>query len=63
MSFSARFSGKSEDLFIPINAILAVYAKENGKGMMFDERFEDDMPPDPKPPKAEKKKPFLKVVK
>jgi len=65
ISFSARFSGRSENLYIPINAILAAYAKENGKGMMFDERFEDDVPPDPeKPrPKAEAKKPVLRIVK
>ena len=63
--FSARFSGQPESLYIPINAVLATYAKENGKGMMFDERFEDDMPPDPEDPKPEvkKKKPILKIVK
>lgn len=65
VSFSARFSGVPENLFIPINAILAVYAKENGKGMMFDERFEDDVPPEPSPTKTDskKQKPFLKIVK
>lgn len=65
ISFSARFSGRSENLFIPINAILAAYAKENGKGMMFDERFEDEVPPDPETPTAKKavKKPVLRIVK
>ncbi|HIF17654.1 MAG TPA: ClpXP protease specificity-enhancing factor [Cycloclasticus sp.] len=65
ISFSARFSGRSENLYIPINAVLAAYAKENGKGMMFDERFEDDMPPEPDAPKSTKKsqKPVLKIVK
>ena len=65
LSFSARFSGKEENLFVPINAVLATYAKENGKGMMFDEHFEDDLPPDPPdvitPTKT--KKPTLKIVK
>ncbi len=65
LSFSARFSGRSENLYIPIAAILASYAKENGKGMMFDERFDDELPPEPIPPKSPKKAttPFLKVVK
>ncbi|PHS73769.1 MAG: ClpXP protease specificity-enhancing factor [Cycloclasticus sp.] len=65
ISFSARFSGQPESLFIPINAVLATYAKENGKGMMFDERFEDDVPPEPNDPKSEikKQKPVLKIVK
>ncbi|ORU92006.1 MAG: ClpXP protease specificity-enhancing factor [Cycloclasticus sp. symbiont of Bathymodiolus heckerae] len=62
VSFSARFSGRSENLYVPINAILAAYAKENGKGMMFDERFEDDLPPEPEKT-VEVKKPVLKIVK
>lgn len=65
VSFSARFSGHSENLFVPINAILATYAKENGKGMMFDDRFEDDIPPEPnnEPERRMTKKPVLKIVK
>lgn len=65
ISFSARFSGRSESLYIPINAVLAAYAKENGKGMMFDDRFEDDVPPDPESPKptVQTKAPVLKIVK
>ena len=65
VSFSARFSGISENLYVPISAIMAAYTKENGKGMMFDDQFEDDVPPEPNsaPVKTETKKPFLKIVK
>ncbi len=65
VSFSARFSGISENLYVPISAIMAAYTKENGKGMMFDDQFEDDVPPEPSsaPVKTETKKPFLKIVK
>lgn len=42
VSFSARFSGKSRDLYIPMAAVMALYAKENGKGMMFPEEEEED---------------------
>jgi stringent starvation protein B len=65
VSFSARFSGKSEHIYIPVAAVLATYAKENGKGMMFDEQFGDDVPPDPETPSEKKatKKPALKLVK
>ncbi len=35
VAFSARFSGKSMDLYAPITAIMALYAKENGEGMVF----------------------------
>jgi len=65
VSFSARFSGVSENLYVPISAILAAYTKENGKGMMFDDQFEDDVPPEPNPisVNTETKKPVLKIVK
>ena len=35
VSFSARFSGKSRHIYVPMNAILAIYAQENGLGMAF----------------------------
>jgi len=35
MCFSARFSGKAMDVIVPIKAVMAVYAKENGQGMVF----------------------------
>src|ERR1700687_2226628 len=35
INFSARFSGISHNISIPIGAILAIYAKENGRGMVF----------------------------
>ncbi len=63
IEFNARFGGVSRHLFVPIRAVLAIYAKENGKGMVFDpEEVEDDTPPetpDTKPPG----RPQLKVVK
>lgn len=33
--FNARFSGVSQAIVIPAAAVLAVYAQENGQGMMF----------------------------
>jgi stringent starvation protein B len=35
ISFQARFSGVSQTINIPIAAVLALYAQENGQGMMF----------------------------
>lgn len=35
LQFSARFSGVSRNLYIPIPAITAIYAKETGAGMVF----------------------------
>ena len=34
ISFMARFSGKSQSIFIPIEAVIAIYAQETGQGMM-----------------------------
>ncbi len=35
ISFQARFSGVSQSIVIPVAAVLALYAQENGQGMMF----------------------------
>ncbi len=68
ITFSARFSGQQMSLFIPVEAVLAVYAKENGQGMMFSEDGDaisppDDGPPSPDKPKPGSKRPGLRVVK
>lgn len=43
ISFSARFSGVSETINIPIGAVSAIFAHENGEGMGFDtEALPDD---------------------
>ena len=65
ITFSARFSGQSSGIYIPIEAVLAIYAKENGQGMMFSEDdgavSSDDDPEEPDPDKP--KRPSLRVVK
>jgi len=33
--FSARFGGKAMEVSFPVESVLAIYAKENGRGMMF----------------------------
>jgi stringent starvation protein B len=64
ISFSARFSGKPMELFIPIIAVQSIYGKENNEGMFFPS---DDTPP-PKQPRqplqsVKKERPGLKIVK
>jgi stringent starvation protein B len=63
VSFSARFSGRAFSIFIPVSAILAVYAKENGKGMFFkpEENTDETPPPTSAPPP--RSKPVLKRIK
>ncbi len=61
VEFNARFSGKPMRINVPIPAILAIYAKENGRGMVFDPEDSEDTPPptETKPPQ----RPQLRVVK
>lgn len=72
VTFNARFSGTAMDVHVPVVSVLAIYARENGQGMMFGDQ--DDTPPDPgtgsksdtsKGPSAppEAKRPNLKIVK
>jgi stringent starvation protein B len=35
IAFEARFSGVSQSIVIPVQSVLALYAQENGQGMMF----------------------------
>jgi stringent starvation protein B len=35
LEFNARFGGVPMQVIVPISAVLAVYAKENGQGMVF----------------------------
>jgi stringent starvation protein B len=36
VTFSARFSGVSNNLYVPMNAVRGIYARENGQGMFFE---------------------------
>lgn len=65
LTFKARFSGSEHRVSVPIEAVLAIYSKENGQGMMF--ALEDDaVPPtdsDPDDGAPSPKRPRLKIVK
>ena len=75
ISFQARFSGASQSIQIPVPAVLALYAQENGQGMMFPADEEGgDTPPPKSPPddtpsgadtgsKPKRAAPHLRVVK
>ena len=64
VSFEARFSGKPMQVFVPMAAAIALYAKENNDGMVFPpETFEVTPEPEPTPPEPPQKGFTLKVVK
>ncbi|MCZ6893351.1 MAG: ClpXP protease specificity-enhancing factor [Gammaproteobacteria bacterium] len=39
--FTARFSGKSYDISVPVDAVQAIYARENGQGIFLGDPGED----------------------
>ncbi len=73
VSFESRFGGVPHSLYLPIGSIMAIYARENGQGMVFEpeppqdevENGDVDGPddgPDHEPPRPSGR-PSLKVVK
>ncbi len=62
LSFQARFAGTPYPIVVPISAVLAIYARENGKGLSFEGEPEDEPPPEPDTPPA-RKAPSLRRVK
>jgi stringent starvation protein B len=69
--FSARFSGVSQEIAVPINRVAAIFARENGQGMHFEVQEPAEGQPvsqpeetaDEQPPEPPKGRPQLKVVK
>jgi stringent starvation protein B len=66
VEFNARFSGVTRHVKVPLAAVLGIYARETGQGMIFSE---NDMGPEPpaggKSSAAgeKRRRPHLKVVK
>ena len=71
INFKARFSGQSMNVYFPVNAVLAIYAKENGRGMIFQEEEQEteakkesvSAPVEENKEPEKNKAPHLRVVK
>jgi stringent starvation protein B len=63
IEFNARFSGKAMHLVVPVPAVLAIYAKENGKGMIFDPEDDSSDPESDSSLKKPSGKPNLRIIK
>jgi stringent starvation protein B len=78
ISFSARFGGVEQDIYLPIASILAIFARENSQGIFFENTDHDGTDPNAKlasvqtskkptkaAPKAEPKRntSHLKIIK
>lgn len=65
LRFSGRFGGVAQDVCVPMHAVMGIYARENGQGMLFD--AEEPGSPSPSPladsGKKASSKPSLTVVK
>ena len=73
MNFNGRFGGVPMDIYAPMTAVMGIYARENGQGMIFEIDEPTDTPPTPPSDKGSNKdsnvtslankKPGLRVVK
>ena len=70
ISFQARFGGVARELYVPLSAVTAIYARENGAGMAFepeaDEEVDpvaDEAPPSDDPPPPAGSRPKLQRIK
>jgi stringent starvation protein B len=66
ISFRARFSGVPFDVWGPMSAVMGIYARETGQGMIFShdsETVADDTDEAVEPVDAPRRPPHLKVVK
>ncbi len=61
ITFTARFNGTPENLYLPISAVEGIYAKENGEGLFFE--VKEDQEIDSKETKKSPYKPKLTLVK
>ena len=46
IEFKARFGGTSREIAVPIDHVIAIYARENGQGMAFEPALEGDETPE-----------------
>ena len=79
ITFGARFGGIAHEVFVPVDAVLAIYSRETGQGMALPDDIpgnetaptsdellhEEGTPPDDTPPASPppKGRPNLRVVK
>jgi stringent starvation protein B len=61
IEFDTRFSGTQMHVVVPVPAVMAIYARENGQGMVFSEE-QGGSPPEPSP-QGTPKRPGLRLVK
>jgi len=62
ISFKARFAGVARDIMVPVDQVVAIFARENGQGMAFPQISKPDTAPEPQKPAA-RTRPALTRIK
>ncbi|WP_151778102.1 ClpXP protease specificity-enhancing factor [Acinetobacter brisouii] len=69
ISFSARFGGVAQNIYVPFASVIGIYARENGQGLFFDPSEYENISPvtteeiaEISETEAPKKKPSLRIV-
>lgn len=47
VEFSGRFAGIPTPVYVPVAAVMGIYARENGQGMVFEAEVPNPTPPPP----------------
>ena len=64
ISFKARFSGVARDIMVPVDQVIAIFARENGQGMAFPQISKAEPTPEPESPKPTPgSRPMLRRIK
>ncbi len=71
IQFAARFSGSSRECSIPVTAVVGIFARETGQGLVFPpeaiaapaEAGAADVQPEPPPPQPPSGRPKLQIIK
>lgn len=64
VQFSARFGGVPRQVYVPMAAVMAIYARENGAGTMFEPEagYEDDVESDNDDDVSAGSEPVMQVI-
>ncbi len=61
--FGGRFAGRPYDVSLPVSAVEAIYARENGKGLVFPPETQESPPQGPDDLSTPPRRPKLTIVK
>lgn len=63
VSCGGRFGGVAHEILVPVGAVIGIFARESGEGLVFEAQASSPPPDDGGEPPAPHGKPHLRVVK